>query len=123
MNFPPVGHPFGAHLQDLIGIPWVWSLFSEDTLVKGYKELCATVPDGDERIEFRISKNAEGREYFSYINRMTIKWFNRLKDASGLKTVYYREVPLRKFLTPLAKLPLTKEHFIKMVVCVLEKEK
>ena len=122
VNFPPINHPFGAHLSDLIGIPWVHLFFSEDTLVAGYKELCQTVPDGADRISYRISTNGEGKEYFSYINHMSIKRFRSLRDASGLTPVYYREVPLRNFLKPLAKFPLTKECFVKMVVCVLEKD-
>lgn len=122
VNFPPYYHPFGAHLSDLIAIPWVHMFFSEDTLVAAYKELCKTVPDGDERISFRISKNAQGKEYFSYINHMTIKRFDGLRAQAGMKQAYYREVPLRGFLTPLAKLPLLKECFVKMVVCVFEKQ-
>ncbi|MGN0986092.1 MAG: class I SAM-dependent methyltransferase [Candidatus Enterenecus sp.] len=122
VNFPPINHPFGAHLSDLIGIPWVHLFFSEDTLVAAYKELCRTVPDGDERVAFRISKDENGREYFSYINHMSIKRFHALRDGCGLRQVYYREVPLRNFLKPLARFPLTKECFVKMVVCVLEKD-
>ena len=122
VNFPPYYHPFGAHLSDLIGIPWVHLFFSEDTLVAAYKQLCQTVPDGEERIRFRISKNEQGREYFSYINHMTIKRFDRLRAQSGMRQAYYREVPLRGFLAPLAKLPLLKEAFVKMVVCVFEKQ-
>ena len=122
VNFPPYYHPFGAHLSDLIAIPWVHMFFSEDTLVAAYKELCKTVPDGADRIAFRISTNKQGKEYFSYINHMTIKWFDRLRVQAGMKQAYYREVPLRGFLKPLAKLPLLKECFVKMVVCVFEKE-
>ena len=122
VNFPPYYHPFGAHLSDLIGIPWVHLFFSEDTLVAAYKELCKTVPDGEERIAFRISTNERGKEYFSYINHMTIKRFDRLRAQAGMKQVYYREAPLRGFLSPLAKLPVLKEAFVKMVVCVFEKE-
>lgn len=122
VNFPPYYHPFGAHLSDLIAIPWVHMFFSEDTLVAAYKQLCKTVPDGDDRIAFRISTNKQGKEYFSYINHMTIKWFDRLRLQAGMKQAYYREVPLRGFLKPLAKLPLFKECFVKMVVCVFEKE-
>ena len=43
---------------------WVHMFFSEDTLVDAYKELCKTVPDGDDRINFRISTNAQGKEVF-----------------------------------------------------------
>lgn len=122
VNFPPINHPFGAHLSDLIGIPWVHLFFSEDTLVAAYKELCRTVPDGDERVAFRISRDENGREYFSYINHMSIRRFHALRDGCGLRQAYYREVPLRSFLKPLARFPLTRECFVKMVVCVLEKD-
>lgn len=123
VNFPPINHPFGAHLSDLIGIPWVHLFFSEETLVDAYKQLCKTVPDGDERAAFRISKDENGKEYFSYINHMSIKRFRALRDGAGMKQIYYREVPLRGFLKPLARFPLTRECFVKMVVCVFEKDK
>ncbi len=122
VNFPPYYHPFGAHLSDLISIPWVHMFFRERTLVEAYKELCSTVPDGDERIEFRISENEEGQEYFSYINHMTIRWFQKIKRDCGLNPVYYREVPLRRYSAPLAHIPHVKECFVKMVVTVFEKE-
>ena len=122
VNFPPYYHPFGAHLSDLIGIPWVHLFFSEKTLVAAYKELCKTVPDGEQRIAFRISENEEGEEYFSYINHMTIRRFDKLRAQAGMEQVYYRQVPLRPFLAPLAKLPGLRELFVKMVVCVFEKE-
>ena len=40
---------------------------------------------------------------------------------AGMEQVYYRQVPLRPFLAPLAKLPGLRELFVKMVVCVFEK--
>lgn len=121
VNFPPINHPFGAHLSDLIYIPWVHLFFSEATLVEGYKELAKSVPDGADRVAFRISKCADGSEYFSYINHMSIKRFNRILKDKGITPAYLRHIPLRGFLKPLAKLPLLKEMFVKMVVCVFEK--
>ena len=121
VNFPPINHPFGAHLSDLIYIPWVHLFFSERTLIEAYKELCKNVPDGDERIKFRISKRKDGTEYFSYINHMSIKRFNGILKEKGISPTYLRHIPLRNFLKPLSKLPLLREMFVKMVVCVLEK--
>lgn len=121
VNFPPINHPFGAHLSDLIYIPWVHLFFSETTLVEGYKELAKSVPDGGDRVAFRISKRKDGSEYFSYINHMSIKRFNRILKDKGITPAYLRHIPLRGFLKPLAKLPLLKEMFVKMVVCVFEK--
>ena len=121
VNFPPINHPFGAHLSDLIYIPWVHLFFSEATLVEGYKELAKDVPDGEDRIAFRISEREDGSEYFSYINHMSIKRFHRILKDKGITPAYLRHIPLRGFLQPLAKLPVFKEMFVKMVVCVFEK--
>lgn len=121
VNFPPYYHPFGAHLSDAIGFPWVHLFFDDKTLIEVYKERVKDLPDGDERISFRIAKDKEGNEYFSYINGMTIKWFNKLLKETQYKLVYYREVPLRSMFSPFTKLPLFKEGFVKMVVGILEK--
>lgn len=119
VNFPPYNHPFGAHLSDVIGIPWVHLFFSDKTLISAYKDLVKTKPDGDDRISFRIG-NDGGKEYFSYINKMTIKRFNKILSETDLKVKYYKEVPLRGFLKPFCKIGL-KEYFVKMVVCIFEK--
>lgn len=121
VNFPPYYHPFGAHLSDAIGFPWVHLFFDEKTLIEVYKEQVKNLPDGPDRIQFRISKNDRGEEYFSYINGMTIKWFHEILPQTPFHLSYYREVPLRSFLSPLAKLPVLKEGFVKMVVAILEK--
>lgn len=121
VNFPPVNHPFGYHLSDLIYIPWVHLFFSEDTLVAGYKALAEGVPDGADRVAFRISERQDGQEYFSYINHMTIRRFDRILRAQNITPVYRKHIPLRGFLAPAAKLPVLKEAFVKMVVCVIEK--
>ena len=122
LNFPPYHHPFGAHLSDAIFIPWVHLFFADATLIEVYKDAVSTLPDGVERVKFRISETKDGVPYFSYINKMTIKRAKRIFKTMGLRPIYYREVPLRKIVAPLAKLPLLKEVFVKMVVCVFEKE-
>lgn len=121
VNFPPINHPNGAHLSDLIYIPWVHLFFSETTLVEAYKHLAKNVPDGDDRISFRISGKEDGSEYFSYINHMSIKRFNRILKSKGITPAYLKHIPLRSFLKPLSVLPFFKEMFVKMVVCVFEK--
>ena len=121
VNFPPINHPTGAHLSDLIYIPWVHLFFSEATLVEAYKHLAKNVPDGEDRIAFRISKKDDGSEYFSYINHMSIKRFNRILKSKGITPAYLKHIPLRSFLKLLSVLPFFKEMFVKMVVCVFEK--
>jgi len=121
LNFPPYNHPYGAHLSDAIGIPWVHVFFSEKTLINTYKELVKNLPDGAERINFRISKKEDGTEYFSYINKMSIKRANSILQNSNFKLEYYSEEPLRNFLKYPAKMSVLKEFLVKMVVCVLRK--
>ena len=121
VNFPPYHHPYGAHLSDVIGIPWVHLFFSDKTLIQVYKELAKKHPDGEERIRFRISKDTNGKEYFSYINKMTVKKAANIVKQTGYKIIYYREVPLRQIFKPLIHIPGIKEAFVKMVVYILEK--
>ena len=120
VNFPPYSHPYGAHLSDLIGIPWVHVFFSDETLIKAYRQLCSTVPDGDERIKLRITQREDGSEFFSYINKMTIKRFEKIRSNTPIKAGYYNEVPLRNFLKLPARLPFLKKHCVKMIVCIFE---
>lgn len=121
LNFPPYYHPFGAHLSDAIYIPWVHMFFPEKVLIEAYKELVKNTPDGPQRVEFRISKRENGEEYFSYINHMTIKRFERILREMQITPAYYHYEPLRPYFKPFCKLPLLKEMFVKMVVCVIEK--
>ncbi len=121
INFPPYYHPYGAHLSDLMGIPWVHIFFDEDTLIGVYKDLAKNLPDGEERIKFRISRDKEDKEFLSYINKMTIKKFKSIYPDTKLSLVYYREVPLRNFLMLFVKIPTLKEFFSKMVVAIFEK--
>lgn len=121
LNFPPYNHPFGAHLSDAIGMPWVHCFFRDKTLIRVYKDLVSGLPDGKERIQFRLSTNKNEEEYFSYINKMSIKRFNNILKQSEFHSFYYSEEPLRKMFSSLAKVPLFKEYLVKMVVCILEK--
>lgn len=120
VNFPPYNHPTGAHLSDAIGIPWVQVFFSDKTLIEAYKALVSPLDDGRERIDFRISTNEKGEEYFSYLNKMSIKRFNALRKAVPMRAIYYHEMPLRRYFKPLCIGGL-KEYFVKRVVCVFEK--
>lgn len=45
VDFPPYLHPYGAHLSDAIGIPWVHVFFGESTLIEAYRELVRDLPD------------------------------------------------------------------------------
>jgi ubiquinone/menaquinone biosynthesis C-methylase UbiE len=121
VNFPPYYHPYGAHLSDLIGIPWAQIFFDDNTLISVYKDLAKNLPDGEERVRFRISRNENGKEFFSYINKMTVKKFKSIYPDTKLSLVYYREIPLRNSLKLFVETPVIKEFFVKMVVAIFEK--
>lgn len=120
-NFPPYYHPYGAHLSDAIGMPWVHCFFSDDSLIRVYKKKVAEFPDGADRIRFRFSKDENGKEYISYINRMTISRFEGILQRLQITPVFYELTPLRSFFKGLAKGKLFHEHLNKMVTCVIEK--
>ncbi len=121
INFCPYHHPFGAHLSDVIGIPWVHLFFTEQTMIDAYKDLMADIPDGEDRIKFRFGKDKNGKDTIAYINKMTVKRFNRIMKKLNLTPEYYAEIPLRNFFKPLAKIPVIKEAFVKMTVAVISK--
>lgn len=121
INFPPYYHPYGAHLSDVINMPWVHLFFTEHMLVDAYRDLVHGLPDEQERLDLRLAKDQNGKEYFGYINHMTLKRFGRILSALQITPEYYAEIPLRSIVRPLAKLPLTRELFVKMAVCVIAK--
>jgi ubiquinone/menaquinone biosynthesis C-methylase UbiE len=121
VNFPPYYHPTGAHLSDVIGIPWVHMFFREKTLIAAYKDLVHGMPDEQERLALRFGVDANGKETISYINKMTIRRFKHMVKKLGLNVVWYREIPLRTYFTLFAKTPVLKEMFVKMCACVIEK--
>jgi ubiquinone/menaquinone biosynthesis C-methylase UbiE len=121
LNFPPYNHPYGAHLSDVIGFPWVHVFFSDKTMIQTYKDLVSDLPDGKDRIEFRISKDKSGNDYFSYINKMTIRRFSKILVNSKFKAVSIRHIPLRNIFSVFKSIPVINEFTVKMVVCILEK--
>lgn len=122
INFPPYYHPSGAHMSDVINLPWAHMFFSEKALVAAYKDLVKDLPDAKERINLRIQTDINGNDYIGYINKMTLKRFNKILKQYDIKPTYYKEIPLRPYFTPLAKIPAVKEMFVKMAVCVINKQ-
>ncbi len=121
VNFPPYYHPTGAHLSDAINIPWVQLFYSESVMIRAYKELIRGVPDEKERLDLRFYTDDKGVERIGYINRMTLKRFKNILRTLSIEPFYYKEVPLRPYLKPLAKLPILRELFVKMAVCVISR--
>ena len=91
-------------------------------MIEAYKTLIRGLPDEKERLDLRFSKDEKGVDHLTYINKMTIRRFRGILRQHGVKPMWYREIPLRSLLTPLAKLPGLKEFFVRMCVCVIEKD-
>ncbi len=122
INFPPYYHPMGIHMSDVIGIPWVHMLFSQKTLIDAYKDLVKGLPDEKERLSLRFSTDENGKEYISYLNKMTIRKFHAIAKKMNLDIYWYNEIPLRSYFKLFTKTPLLKEMFVKMCACVIEKK-
>lgn len=122
INFPPYFHPTGAHMSDVIGIPWVHMFFPEKTLIQAYKDLVKGLPDEQDRLSLRFGIDENGRETITYINKMTIRRFHRIVKKMELPLYWYHEIPLRSYFSLFAKLPGLKEMFVKMCACVVEKK-
>ena len=118
LNFPPYSHPYGSHLHDAIALPWAHLFFSDKTIISVYEDAVCQLPYSEERMKYR---KTECGEKFLHINKMTIRRFGQILQRLELNPVYYKEVPLRRKLALLAKIPFLKEGFMKTVVCVIQK--
>lgn len=119
VNFESYLFPRGHHLHDAIHIPWIHLFTTESFRMKLYKELVKDLPDGEERLRFRVG----------YLNHLTIRGFkNILKNLGSdrkhqsLRQKAFHKIPLqRKPFQMLAKLPLLDELFSSTHLWVLEK--
>jgi len=123
--FPPWGSPWGAHLFAYIGIPWAQLLFTDRPLLEIWKErFRAEGGDGRGLItpkKLAEVKAAETVAQLRQLNRMTIRRFRRLVEASSLTPLMIREeTPRWIFPRPKRNLRL-REHLVTRVTAVLEK--
>ncbi len=117
INSPPYFHPYGAHLSDLIGIPYVHLFFPESVLINTYKKLAKNTKSYEKRVNLRFGI-VNGKERITYINRMTVKRFEDIiGNRNPFETVLYKLIPLKTPLKFLLKTPL-REMFVRMIVYV-----
>jgi ubiquinone/menaquinone biosynthesis C-methylase UbiE len=120
INSPPYFHPYGAHLTDLIGIPYVHLLFPESVLINAYKKLALETKSAEKRINLRFGV-VENREQITYINKMTISRFEEIvRNQDQFKTISYKLIPLKNQVGFLLKTPF-REFFTQMLVYAGEK--
>ncbi len=121
INSPPYYHPYGAHLSDLIGIPYVHILFPEKILIAAYKTLAKNTRSYEKRANLRFGV-VNGEEHITYINRMTVNRFEDImKNRNPFKTRLYKLIPIKNSLKFLLKTPV-REMFVRMIVYVGEKD-
>jgi len=120
INSPPYFHPYGAHLTDLIGIPYVHLLFPEPVLINAYKKLALETKSAEKRINLRFGI-VDNREQITYINKMTIARFEEIiRNQDRFKTILYKLIPLKRAVGSLMKIPF-REFFTEMLVYAGEK--
>ena len=120
INSPPYFHPYGAHLTDLIGIPYVHLFFPEPVLINAYKKLALQTKSAEKRINLRFGI-VDNREQITYINKMTIARFEEIiRNQDRFKAILYKLIPLKNQVGFLLKTSF-REFFTKMLVYVGEK--
>ena len=126
INFEGYYFAYGHHLWDTLMIPWLHLFTTEKFRIALYKESVKKYENGPQRIDFRISKDAKGRERISYLNWITIRKFTRTiknLERSGELTIKHLQHSTfnKKLFKLLIKIPVVKEMFLSTVYCVLKK--
>lgn len=121
ISFPPYYHPYGAHVNDLIPIPWIHLFFDSSALANAYWILSYFKEDGERRRKLKITEREDGLMEIGYINKMTVKKCIALMRAIDLKVKYFKLIPLKDFLYPFFKIKILVELIVKNCVIVLER--
>lgn len=135
VHFYPWWGPMGAHLEDIIVVPWAHVLFSMETLLTAaaalydsprYVPACYWFdPETGAR---RPNPYRDHGRWQEYLNRLTVHGFLRLIGELPFEVVHFQKlgfegkrVPLSRHLSRLAQLPGLDEYVTKAVFCVLQK--
>jgi len=122
ISFPPYYHPYGAHMNDLIPLPWIHLFFDESSIAEAYWVLSFLRSDGEMRRNLKISKANNSKFIISYINKMTIRKCKSILKAVDLRLKYFKLIPLRKFFYPLYGIKIFDELITRNCVILLKKE-
>jgi len=122
-DFEPYYHFLGHHMWDALTVPWAHVFFSEKTRILVYKKLVSKFVDGQDRVDFRVSKDENGREYIGYLNHITLKQFEKILSKLSFLKKHFSIIPFSRFPFSLfSKIPFFREFFTKKVILVLEKK-
>jgi SAM-dependent methyltransferase len=123
--FPPYGSPWGAHLFAYVRIPWAQLLFTDEPLLTVWKKGFHADAGGRKGLitprKLEEVDAAGTVAQLRQLNKMTIRRFRALVDASPFTPVLIREhVPRWVLLRPKRSWTL-RERLVTRITAVLEK--
>jgi ubiquinone/menaquinone biosynthesis C-methylase UbiE len=135
VHFNPWLNPYGSHLEDIIAFPWPHVVFSMDTLLTvaakvydspAYPTACYFLDPKTGEKSPNPYHNRENWE--TYLNRMTIRRFNRLLKKLPFEQIHQERIgfggktfKLSRLVRGLAQVPLMDELFTSALFTVLVK--
>jgi len=108
--FPPLNHPWAAHVNDLIPIPWIHYCVSEKYIVRWYIRKALKTRGGIDRLKFKNMKPSDAK--IEYINHMTLERtlaiFSKYRDQMDIIDFSYDllKVPFSKVLSKMERFGL-----------------
>ncbi|MBI3029531.1 MAG: class I SAM-dependent methyltransferase [Candidatus Rokubacteria bacterium] len=135
VHFHPWLGPYGSHLEDILPLPWLHTVFSMETLLNAAAYLYASDeytpayywfdPDTGKR---RPNPYTDHQHWKEYLNHMTIRQFRRMLKVLPFETVHFERIGFSgkafrvgHWLRGLSQIPLLDEFFVFAVFCVLKK--
>ena len=126
-NFPPFRSPLGAHLYEVLRMPWCHLLFREPALFEAIerefleeeKKKGTNDPDATAR-----SRAQEMREsYHRDLNRMSIaRFLSMVREVPDMDVVWFYRKPMKTpLLAPLTRVPSVGELVTTLAVGILTK--
>lgn len=135
IHFCPWSNPYGSHLTEIIPFPWPHVLFSMETLL-GVASRIYDSPDYEAAWYYLDQKTGQKKpnpyrdldHWNSYLNRMSIRGFNRLIKETPFEYVHQERIGfggktfrIGKLVKMLAQAPLADEFFCYALYTVLRK--
>lgn len=135
IHFHPWYGPYGSHLEDILPLPWLHTVFSMDTLL----DVAAYVYDSKDYVPAcywfdaktgvrRPNPYLDHARWTEFLNHMTIRQFRRLVQSLPFECTHFERMGFggkafaaARLLRGLAQAPLADEFFLKNILCVLRK--
>ena len=135
VHFNPWLNPYGSHMEDIIPFPWPHAIFSMENLLSVAAKLYDS-PEYPTACYFLDPETGEKRpnpyldreSWGTYLNRMTIRRFNRLLKTLPFELVHQERIGFGgktfkagRLVRGLAQVPVADEFFTNALFTVLRK--